>query len=135
MSNIVEKYSRALKMYRDDGISVPVLPSEMRALIADFLAIKEHCAALESREVCTVAHEDVETCGYCQRDALSKDAERYRWLRDRYVAADFAYGDPPSVAMVFEMPGEMRFSPDLDFTIDAEMTPDSATHRENDSHD
>jgi hypothetical protein len=42
-------------------------------------------AALESREVCTVAHENVETCGYCQRDALAaenaalrKDAERYR---------------------------------------------------------
>ena len=43
------------------------------ALAAEVLALKEHCAALESREVCTVAHEDVETCGYCQRDALKAD--------------------------------------------------------------
>lgn len=63
--------------------SFPDLPAEVvaasdyDALAADFLALKEYCAALESREVCTVAHEDVETCGYCQRDALSKDAERY----------------------------------------------------------
>jgi hypothetical protein len=30
----------------------------------------EQLAAAQSREVCTVAHENVETCGYCQRDAL-----------------------------------------------------------------
>lgn len=68
--------------------SFPDLPAEVvaasdyDALAADFLALKEYCAALESREVCTVAHEDVETCGYCQRDALRKDADRYRWLRE-----------------------------------------------------
>ncbi len=33
--------------------------------------LREQVAALESREVCTVAHDgDVTTCGYCQRDAL-----------------------------------------------------------------
>lgn len=46
--------------------------SDYDALLADFLALKEHCAALESREVCAVAHENVETCGYCQRDALQR---------------------------------------------------------------
>ena len=47
-----------------------IAASDYDALAAEVLAIKEHCAALESREVCSVAHEDVETCGYCQRDAL-----------------------------------------------------------------
>lgn len=47
----------------------------------EILALREQVAALESREVCTVAHDNVETCGYCQRDALRKDAERYRYAR------------------------------------------------------
>ena len=48
---------------------------------AEILALREQVAALESREVCAVAHADVETCGYCQRDDLRRDAERYQWLR------------------------------------------------------
>jgi hypothetical protein len=42
---------------------------------AEILALKEQIASLESREVCTVAHENVERCGYCQRDALKTVAE------------------------------------------------------------
>lgn len=36
----------------------------------EILALREQVAALESREVCTVAHDGVETCGYCQRDDI-----------------------------------------------------------------
>ena len=36
----------------------------------EILALREQVAALESREVCTVAHDNVETCGYCQRDDI-----------------------------------------------------------------
>jgi hypothetical protein len=39
---------------------------------AKILALQEQVAALESREVCTIAHQNVETCGYCQRDELRK---------------------------------------------------------------
>ena len=35
--------------------------------------LMEQLAAAQSREVCTVAHENVETCGYCQRDALTAE--------------------------------------------------------------
>lgn len=52
----------------------------------EILALREQVAALESREVCTVAHDNVETCGYCQRDALLNELSRI---------ADFTtgYGD------------------------------------------
>jgi hypothetical protein len=35
--------------------------------------LMEQLAAAQSREVCTVAHENVETCGYCQRDMLTAE--------------------------------------------------------------
>jgi hypothetical protein len=40
---------------------------------ARILELEEKCAFLESREVCAAAHENVETCGYCQRDKLIAD--------------------------------------------------------------
>ncbi len=52
----------------------------------EILALREQVAALESREVCTVAHDNVETCGYCQRDAL-RDA------LSRIEDATTGYGD------------------------------------------
>ena len=45
----------------------------MKAMSEEILSLREQVAALESREVCTVAHENVETCGYCQRDALTAE--------------------------------------------------------------
>lgn len=47
------------------------------ALRAENIALHERVAALESPEVCTVAHDDVATCGYCQRDAYKEDAANY----------------------------------------------------------
>ncbi len=49
----------------------------------------------------------------------ARDAERYRWLRDRLLAADFAYGDPPTCAVVFEWPESASIGADLDESIDA----------------
>jgi len=44
---------------------------EIERLRAEVLDLHAQVSTLESREVCTVAHDgDVETCGYCQRDAL-----------------------------------------------------------------
>ena len=41
-----------------------------KGIHAHHLELLERIAALESREVCTQPHDDVETCGYCQRDTL-----------------------------------------------------------------
>lgn len=46
------------------------LIAEREALRHENADLHEQVAALQSREVCTVAHDDVEVCGYCQRDAL-----------------------------------------------------------------
>jgi len=60
--------------------------AETEELRSEILALREQVAALESREVCTVAHDNVEACGYCQRDALLNELSRI---------ADFTtgYGD------------------------------------------
>lgn len=55
-----------------------------------------------------------------------KDAERYRWLRERMYAADFAYGaDDDGVggepALIFKMPHGMRFTTDCDKVVDEAM--------------
>jgi len=49
------------------------------------------------------------------------DADRYQWLKPRLICADFQYGDPSEAccALVFEIPGDMPVSPDLDATINA----------------
>lgn len=73
--------------------AISAVVDTMKAMSEEILSLREQVAALESREVCTVAHENVETCGYCQRDALTaentalrKDAEA-RSLYDRTAAA------------------------------------------------
>ena len=45
------------------------LTAERDAARAEILELHEKVAFLESREVCAAAHDNVETCGYCQRDA------------------------------------------------------------------
>lgn len=49
------------------------------------------------------------------------DARRYRWLRPRFFAADFAYSDPPVCAIVFRWPESAKISANLDREIDAAM--------------
>ena len=63
---IGEPYVGLVHAYRDRRALLAYVDEQT----AEILRLHEHCAALESREVCTVAHENVETCGYCQRDAL-----------------------------------------------------------------
>ena len=53
--------------------------------------------------------------------ALRKDAERYRWLAARLLAADFDYNGEGVQALVFEMPDGFHASADCGATIDAAM--------------
>lgn len=59
-----------------------VLASDYAALEQENKTLHEQVAFLQSREVCTLPHEDVETCGYCQRerlrDALLKARDTFR---------------------------------------------------------
>lgn len=52
---------------------------------------------------------------------LHADARRYRFLRERFAAADFNLYDEGKMGLVFEMTDGMRVSPDLDRCIDEEM--------------
>jgi len=54
-------------------------------------------------------------------EALRKDAERYRWLAVRMLAADFDYTGERIQALVFEMPDGFQASADCGATIDAAM--------------
>jgi hypothetical protein len=54
-----------------------------------------------------------------ERDAALADAERYRWLRPRLFAADFAYSSPPIYVINFKMPEDFQISGNLDAAIDA----------------
>ena len=53
--------------------------------------------------------------------ALRKDAERYRWLAARLLAADFDYNGEGVQALVFELPAGCTVSADCNATIDAAM--------------
>lgn len=52
---------------------------------------------------------------------LRKDAERYRWLAARLLAADFDYNGEGVQALVFELPAGCTVSADCNATIDAAM--------------
>jgi hypothetical protein len=52
---------------------------------------------------------------------LKRDAERYRWLAARMLAADFDYMSEGMQVLVFDMPDGFRASADCDSTIDAAM--------------
>lgn len=52
---------------------------------------------------------------------VMRDAERYRWLRDRLLAADFDYMGEGVSALVFELPPHCAVSADCDATIDGAM--------------
>jgi uncharacterized small protein (DUF1192 family) len=51
------------------------LKARIAALEAENKDLHERLAFAESREVCGAAHDNVETCGFCQRDA--RDARIY----------------------------------------------------------
>lgn len=53
--------------------------------------------------------------------ALRKDAERYRWLRNRLLAADWDYMGTGDTVLVFTVPAEITVSADCDATMDSAM--------------
>ena len=56
------------------------------ALSQEILTLKETISFLESREVCGAAHDNVETCGYCQRDAVIAALRKYGAHHDSCMA-------------------------------------------------
>jgi len=56
-----------------------------------------------------------------ERDALAKDAERYRWLRQRLVGASFDWDDEGMTVLAFEMPDGVSIGADCDKNIDAAL--------------
>jgi hypothetical protein len=57
------------------------------AMAQEILTLKEHIAFLESREVCAAAHDNVEACGYCQRDALAIELTDHKDLTFKSTVA------------------------------------------------
>jgi hypothetical protein len=60
-------------------------------------------------------------------EGAAKNAERYQWLRDRFIGADFAWGsEEPGQAgtqvLLIQLPGGPVFG-DLDATVDAALAP------------
>jgi len=67
-----------------------------------------------------VRHEDYETL-LAERDALKKDAERYRWLRDKAVDAEGVY---PMVSLTDDTGDQVSnwlFGKAVDSAIDAAL--------------
>ena len=62
------------------------LLAERDAARAQILELHEKVAFLESREVCAAAHDNIDECGYCQRDRadtqLARALEAMRTARD-----------------------------------------------------
>ncbi|EPL59914.1 hypothetical protein B382_23693 [Stutzerimonas stutzeri B1SMN1] len=54
-----------------------------------------------------------------ERNAAQKDAERYRWLRQRLVGASFDWDDEGMTVLAFEMPDGVSIGADCDKNIDA----------------
>jgi hypothetical protein len=67
-------------------------------------------------EAAVAAHE--RAAARAEAEALRKDAERYRDLRARFCAADFAYPEI-GTALIFKWPATARISTSFDATVDA----------------
>lgn len=64
---------------------------------------------------------DLERQQAAEIERLTKDAQRYRWLRGRLLAADFEWGDPAVPVLVFSWPADVGVGGDCDMNIDAAM--------------
>ena len=56
-----------------------------------------------------------------ENSLLVNDAARYRWLRERLMAADFDWQERGECALVFVWPKDCAVSGNCDATIDAAM--------------
>ncbi len=59
----------------------------IRELRAEVLTLRERVAFLKSPEVCAAAHDDVQECGYCQRDYYKAQLAHF-WVRLRALTDD-----------------------------------------------
>lgn len=53
--------------------------------------------------------------------ALRKDADRYRWLKEKMLGIDFDWQEAGITALSFEMPAGCAYGGDCDQNIDAAM--------------
>ena len=51
-------------------------------------------------------------------DDVIKDAERYRYWKDKLIAADFNYQDTDKCVIILESPNNIKYNPSLDFITD-----------------
>lgn len=58
-------------------------------------------------------------------EPYKKDADRYRWLRDRLFGADFDWNESGTCALVFEWPKSVPVGGNCDMNIDAAMKENS----------
>jgi len=108
------EYDAAIRL-NDWGVDAAAM---LRSQAAEIENLK---AEIETRKSYADEQTDFAIKNANERDALKADAERYRWLKQRLLCADFSYGDSSEAcnALVFEMPEDMRVSADLDSSIDA----------------
>lgn len=107
MSKEVKRYYTTLAFDRPD--------------IAANCSIQGRPATCTSYELtCVVLASDYDTL-LAERDALAKDAERYRWLRQRLVGASFDWDDEGMTVLAFEMPDGVSIGADCDKNIDVAM--------------
>ena len=74
---LASDYDLLAHLYDAEVIALRAAGACYEKLKQENLTLHEKVSALESREVCAAAHENVETCGYCQRDNLAKALKRY----------------------------------------------------------
>lgn len=78
------------KLMQDYAARIAQLEVERDELTRIIKDLREQVAALESREVCTRPHENVEVCGFCQRDEANARIAQLDEALDHYVTADIA---------------------------------------------
>ena len=104
MSDLIERLRDKARLRAAHGLTGWVLAEE--ALLAQ---------AADEIERLTAERDELRR----QLAEAELDARRYRWLRPRFFAADFAYSDPPVCAIVFRWPESAKISANLDREIDA----------------
>lgn len=93
------------------GHQINALATNERRLIDELAALRTTLAAVTAE-----ASENKHRARSFQRNA-----ERYRWLAARLLAADFDYNGEGVQALVFELPAGCAVSADCDATIDDAM--------------
>jgi len=81
----------------------------------------QEIAVIDNTAIAQARLDEVLALKVGELDALRKDAERFRWLAARMLAADFDYTGERIQALVFEMPDGFQASADCGATIDAAM--------------